>query len=532
MKKQLKSFVLLIGLVTSLVSCENKEEQYEMCRVTKLEKCDISSYINCDGVVESTETLASIITNITSYKVKSLNFKVGDMVKAGDIICTFDMSEVERAIENINYKISNADSFSKTKLSYYNDSLENARKNKDVALSIADNNLNKARKILDEAKNKYNSDNEKYNNALSRKDDIQKRIDSLEVEVEAEKEKLKIELMEVSEEISQYLASSDLASSDNEKYNNALSRKDDIQKKIDSLEAEVDAEKEKLKIELMEVSEEIPQYLACIEEDLRYITEYEYAVKSAENDYNTVVLEEDRKIKYAQLELDTYLMKQNISDEENTADLKNQLKDLQNIMDKSVVTAEKNGIVTEVYAQIGKVCDDGLIMKTVNDTSKCVHISISEKDYLSVKPGMNAVITTNASKDKYDGVVDKIMDFKSNDVFDGYILVKSDDNFRIGMKAKAKIIMDDKKDVIAVNRSMIFVNDEEKDCVYKAEYQSDNSYVLREVVINEGITNNTSVEIISDEIKEGDYIICEPQKYTEGQIVNISYKNETGANDE
>ena len=100
------------------------------------------------------------------------------------------------------------------------------------------------------------------------------------------------------------------------------------------------------------------------------------------------------------------------------------------------------------------------------------------------------------------------------------------------MKAKAKIIMDDKKDVIAVNRSMIFVNDEEKDCVYKAEYQSDNSYVLREVVINEGITNNTSVEIISDEIKEGDYIICEPQKYTEGQIVNISYKNETGANDE
>jgi len=115
MKKQLKSFVLLIGLVTSLVSCENKEEQYEMCRVTKLEKCDISSYINCDGVVESTETLASIITNITSYKVKSLNFKVGDMVKAGDIICTFDMSEVERAIENINYKISNADSFSKTK---------------------------------------------------------------------------------------------------------------------------------------------------------------------------------------------------------------------------------------------------------------------------------------------------------------------------------------------------------------------------------------------------------------------------------
>jgi len=338
--------------------------------------------------------------------------------------------------------------------------------------------------------------------------------------------------MEVSEEISQYLASSDLASSDNEKYNNALSRKDDIQKKIDSLEAEVDAEKEKLKIELMEVSEEIPQYLACIEEDLRYITEYEYAVKSAENDYNTVVLEEDRKIKYAQLELDTYLMKQNISDEENTADLKNQLKDLQNIMDKSVVTAEKNGIVTEVYAQIGKVCDDGLIMKTVNDTSKCVHISISEKDYLSVKPGMNAVITTNASKDKYDGVVDKIMDFKSNDVFDGYILVKSDDNFRIGMKAKAKIIMDDKKDVIAVNRSMIFVNDEEKDCVYKAEYQSDNSYVLREVVINEGITNNTSVEIISDEIKEGDYIICEPQKYTEGQIVNISYKNETGANDE
>lgn len=64
----------------------------------KLEKGDINQSIVVTGSIKSGEV--SNVSSSINAKVKSVSVKVGDVVKAGDIICVLDDSDIVKEIES------------------------------------------------------------------------------------------------------------------------------------------------------------------------------------------------------------------------------------------------------------------------------------------------------------------------------------------------------------------------------------------------------------------------------------------------
>lgn len=73
-----------------------------------LTKEDLVSSVNVSGLVES-ESNHKVYAKLSTYTVESINVKEGDMVKAGDVLCTLDVSSIEAQIEQQEAAVQAAD---------------------------------------------------------------------------------------------------------------------------------------------------------------------------------------------------------------------------------------------------------------------------------------------------------------------------------------------------------------------------------------------------------------------------------------
>lgn len=62
-----------------------------------LQKGTLDDSISASGTVESSDV--SNVTTDLKYTVKTVDVQVGDMVEAGDVICTLDTESLEKSIE-------------------------------------------------------------------------------------------------------------------------------------------------------------------------------------------------------------------------------------------------------------------------------------------------------------------------------------------------------------------------------------------------------------------------------------------------
>ena len=73
------------GIKTALSSIVLTESTYTAGRVAVK---DLSDYVNVSGSVASSESIS--VTASVEQKITQLNVKIGDAVKAGDVLCVFD----------------------------------------------------------------------------------------------------------------------------------------------------------------------------------------------------------------------------------------------------------------------------------------------------------------------------------------------------------------------------------------------------------------------------------------------------------
>ena len=85
-------------------------------RTTTLQKTSLENSISASGTVESNEV--STVTTALKYTVKQVNVQVGDTVKAGDVICTLDTSDLNKQITKAKESLS--DNISKAQTNYDN----------------------------------------------------------------------------------------------------------------------------------------------------------------------------------------------------------------------------------------------------------------------------------------------------------------------------------------------------------------------------------------------------------------------------
>ncbi len=177
--------IIIVIIIVAAVLIANANRQttvYSYIRTTTLSKGTLEDSISASGTVSSAET-SSVTTNLT-YPIKSVNVSVGDNVKAGDVICTLDSTELEKQIakeeENIEKTISAAQKTYDTSLQNYNDAVstldsyesevndkEKASDKAYIAYKKADDAISSYQSAYDSALSAYNSAGAAYVKAKS-----------------------------------------------------------------------------------------------------------------------------------------------------------------------------------------------------------------------------------------------------------------------------------------------------------------------------------------------------------------------------
>ncbi len=459
----------------SATGCQKKDENaLPVLTAGKYEKRELSDYISISGTVESTDKNSVITTELLRYKVSKINYKVGDHVNAGDIVCELDSSDLEKEIADTEKAINDSNTLSDFSYQRKVEILEETRKNGNSQIAAAEKAVNDKRNEYNDAKNLYDQKVDLYNSSISKADDaINKASVSTD---ETERETLIAEY-------NQYQALAASAMAEYEQANAAMKA------------AEIQ------------------------------ITALENNLEQTRNSVNS-------QISAAQYDADTYKLST------NNTDAQKRLDDLRKNLENTKIKATKSGIISTVNVEEGKMCSDGIIMNVQSDSAVCVHVVIEEEDLLKVQKGMRVTATISARPgEEFEGSVDRIVDIMSATGFDGYISINEPEDFRVGMTSKVKIFTVDEPDALTVKNSAIFENKDKKKCVYEAEQQADGSYTAREVEITENTKTKSYTAVTGEGLEDGDLVLTLPKRYKDGEKFDIKMskseeKSDNDSNDE
>ena len=424
-----------------------------------IERQDLTNSINVSGKVQGTELVN--ITSTIGAPIMSLRVELGDYVKKGDILCTFDSTALQEDYDNLEKAIAQSDEMQKSTHEINMRNLQNAKDDKATSLQQAQRAIDEAKSARDSAYNKYNDLESKCSDAAWYRDDLYNQ------------------LMNCDEESYDQLSKAyDLADSECKAY-----------------ELERDSFREQL-------------------------SSYDSAVKSAEEAYQSVVRSCDSLIQSCQDVIDAEKYSKDDSSKVQLAKLKEKL-------DNCVVKAPMDGLITALNVAEGNIPTTDTIMTIEDDSALKISATVRETDIFSIETGMKAIVKTTATKDKeFEGEVTKVVKIYSPPTYEGYteipggyiveITARDTEDLYIGMNAKADIILDERKDAFAVPYDSIVQDDNNESVIYIAKEQDNDTYTAEAVKVTPKMETDYFIEIVSDDIKEGDMVVMSPEYMSEG----------------
>ena len=156
-KKRLIIILVIIILVCLIFKPFNQKPIEENKIETQaIEKRDIATSIGATGKIETSNT-KNVVSSLTGMEIKTVNVKEGDTISIGDVICTFDMSNVEENLKvaQNSLNISNAQGALGIQSAQRN--LNDSIKNKDTQVNITKQDTDNALKAYQDAQNELSS---------------------------------------------------------------------------------------------------------------------------------------------------------------------------------------------------------------------------------------------------------------------------------------------------------------------------------------------------------------------------------------
>ena len=163
-----------------------------------------------------------------------------------------------------------------------------------------------------------------------------------------------------------------------------------------------------------------------------------------------------------------------------------------------------------------------------------ITVQIAESDILKVQEGLPAIVKTTATGDKeFPATVSRVVNIYkagsanalTGDSSGGYsaeiTIDEKDSGLLIGMNAKIRIVLDEKKDVLAVPYESIVEEEDGSKHVIIAEKQLDGTYRAKLAKVETGMEGSYYTEVTSTELKEGDKIVMSGGDYKDGEVLPI-----------
>ncbi len=518
--KKLIIWMIILAIVIALViwcaSCVKKasgilNQMSNSAATAEVEARDIVHSVNATGYITSL-SLKQITTPVTGVKVTSVNVNIGDIVKAGDVICTFDDSDFKEKLEEANESLENTQKLSSIEKNSVSRSYNNTVENAGIQKARADENVNKAygkyeeqAGKADEAWRKYCEGVENTKSLKEKSEQAQKDYEDYVKNRNDENDRAK-EIREKFEgrvdDLYKYLNS--LISEDpgvNPAGALAITLENATSVTLDKLytgeNQEVAAE---VLSQLTKIAKAAVKYYdevtPIIERHNKKQAELQATYENLVMEYQTAQkTEEALKASFDSLNtaketyLDTYnqtvqtrddLERSNafsianskdsvntnaINSENSTKTARKNIEAIEEQISDCVVTATSSGVITALNVEAGESFVGGAIANIEDISSFEVTAYIDEYDISKIKPGQKVNIKTNATNDLVlDGVVKTVapratqgMTSVSYEVVVG--ITTPCDDLRLDMTAKLEIVIEESLNALSVPFDAIMVDD-------------------------------------------------------------------------
>ena len=474
-------------------------------RTVTLQKGTLDDSISASGTVESSDV--SNVTTDLKYTVKTVDVQVGDMVEAGDVICTLDTESLEKSIEKAKETL--ADSMAQA---------EKAYQKAQESLAEAQTNTSEVKTEMDEAESAKNDAWSAYDSARSKVSSFQIEADNAAAQEESALSALNDAMAVAAEKQTAY----------NDAYG-AWKTESDRQLAADYQPAGGDAEKlAGLQTAMEEAQAQLEAATAAqtsAEAAYKQASEQSQAKQQALNEaQNTVGLTglqtayQQAQSAYEQAQTAYEQAGKNQEPAQETCDEaqesynksseSDELTDLQEQLEQCTLTAETSGKVTAVNATVGSMID-GAAATIQNTDSLKVAITIPEYDIESVQVGMTARITSDVTDKEVSGTLSQISPTatgggSSSSSFAAEVTIDdAASGLLIGTNAKVEIILSTTEDVFTVPLDAIGENEAGESVIYVQTGEEDGEPVFEEMAVTVGEQNDYYAQISGAELEEG-----------------------------
>ena len=468
--------VLLAGIGGGIVACSKAlsdsiaQMGAGLLETSEVSKRDITNDISVSGQVES-ENMVKITSTLTA-KVKTLHVEVGQEVKEGDLLCEFDSSDLQSQYDTLLKSQQNAQGMSDSTHRTNERNLANAKNERSSSLA-------QAQRAIDDAKNARESAYQKERELVAQFNDLQVKKGQLLEQAQAAQDPDTAEML----------------------YTQAQEADSALQSINSSIEA-------------------LRDQFASLDS----------AVQTAEDAYAATDRSSAAMIDSYQDALD------NEKFNNDQSSVQSEIDKLKDMIDQCTVRAPKAGIITSINVAEGSIPTTDAIMTIENADALKITVNIAEEDILKVHPGMKAIVKTTATGDKeISATVSRVVNiYKSgtpaasayeSGTAGGYsaeiVIDDSNTDLLIGMNAKVRIVLDEKKDVLAVPYESIIEDEDGTFHVLLAVDQGDGTTRAKEAKVEKGMEGSFYTEITSSEVKEGDKVVMSPGDYKDGDVLPI-----------
>lgn len=429
-------------------------------KYTTLEKTKIETTISSSGAIKSGQG-TNIYSNL-EYNVSSINVKVGDEVKKGDVLATIDTSDLEEQIAEGQQTLDANNAKNAASLAQAQKNYDNAKylydNNLNTDIVNAETNLNKAKLTLDSDTKVYEYDKTMLQNGNVSQHDVDTAKDTV---------------------------------------TNDQKAVDQDQVALDA--AKVNAEKE-------------------IENDKAALD----SAQAASNDKTSELALEDKKKKLQDAQVvatvDGTITNVNCTVGVEAAGALFVIQDLSNlIVDADVDETDINQIAVGQKAELSTDASGSEVIDGTVTIAEPVSTSASESTSYS-----NSSSSSSSSKSSSSSSSSSSSDSTSSDVtFKVEVQLSGQSGkVKVGMNSTVKIITNEQDDVYSVPYGAVVTKNGESS-VYVAVKQG-NQYVVKEIPVTKGLESDTNVAIDGADLTDGMIILSEPANYTVGSTVIIS----------
>lgn len=574
--------VLIAALL--LIRGKNKQQtpQLDLTDTTVLSYTDLENSISATGTVESANS--RMVYSTSAFQVMAVHVEVGDRVREGQLLAELDGESIQNQInsqeitmevsaqssaqqvkaaqdnynnfksgldQGLNATLNGAktqvqsayEAYVRAKNTYerYKDSLdvgenttllgaESALRNAETGLETARDAYDTARQscrdaqqAVEEAEDGWLTAQDREQSVREERDEAQQTLQALQDRQNAGETGLEQAILEQQAQVGQLETALTQAQAETEAlhsaYEQALPLRDQAQTALDtadrSLEnaqAAYDTQKATYYATVTTVDDTLADYQTNLQSAWETYQDAQTSLKSTQKSVNEQLQSYGNNLASAQIGASTAVSEEG-------------LRQLQDSLDDTKITAPCDGTVTAVYAKVGST-GSGLLFVIEDVDDLVVETTVKGYDVGTVQEGMPVVIRSDSTGDaRMEGVISSIAptsnkntmgqtDTTGDAVFAAEVAVTSENTgLRIGMEAQLDYIVARESHVLTVPYDAVYENDQGQSCVLTAVEQKDGRYTIQELPVTTGIDDDLDMVISGDGVEEGLRVINEPDTY-------------------